>query len=39
MEDNYPSKIAQYFNDAWVYPEKNETPKNASVVEKGCYWK
>lgn len=38
-EDNYPSKIAQYFNDAWVYPEKKETPKNASVVEKGCYWK
>lgn len=38
-EDNYPSKIAQYFNDAWVYPGKNETPKNASVVEKGCYWK
>lgn len=26
------------FNDAWVYPKKEETPKDASVVEVGCYW-
>ena len=38
-EDNYPSKIATWFNEAWVYPNENETPKNAGVVEKGCYWK
>lgn len=38
-EENYPSKIASLFNEDWVYPNENETPKNASVVEKGCYWK
>ncbi|MBQ6786598.1 MAG: hypothetical protein IJO85_02620 [Lachnospiraceae bacterium] len=38
-EENYPSKIATWFNGAWVYPSENETPKNAGVVEKGCYWK
>lgn len=26
------------FNDSWVYPGKSETPKDASVVEIGCYW-
>ncbi|MBS4994008.1 MAG: hypothetical protein KHZ83_01895 [Roseburia sp.] len=38
-EENYPSKIATWFNDSWVYPDQSETPKNASVVERGCYWK
>lgn len=38
-EENYPSKIAQWFNEAWVYPNQSETPQNAEVVEKGCYWK
>ena len=38
-EENYPSKIAEWFNDAWVYPDSSETPQNAKVVEKGCYWK
>lgn len=38
-EENYPSKIATWFNEAWVYPSESETPKNAGVVEKGCYWK
>lgn len=26
------------FNSAWIYPEKEETPKSASIVEGGCYW-
>ena len=26
------------FNDSWVYPGKEETPQNASIVETGCYW-
>ncbi len=37
-ENNYPSKIATFFNDAWIYPDASETPKNAKTVEKGCYW-
>ena len=38
-EENYPSKIATWFNEAWVYQSEDETPQNAGVVEKGCYWK
>ena len=26
------------FNDAWIYPKENETPKNATNVENHCYW-
>ena len=26
------------FNDAWIYPDKDETPKDAQKVEGGCYW-
>lgn len=26
------------FNDVWIYPKIEETPKNASTVEVGCYW-
>lgn len=26
------------FNDSWVYPQKEETPQDASIVETGCYW-
>lgn len=37
-ENNYPSKIATFFNDAWVRASAEETPKNAKTVEKGCYW-
>jgi len=32
----YP--YANLFNDAWVRPNQNETPKKAQVVEGGCYW-
>lgn len=38
-EENYPSKIAECFNEAWVYPSDDEKPKHASVIENGCYWK
>ena len=38
-EENYPSKIARCFNDAWVYPLDSEKPKNGGTVEQGCYWK
>ncbi|MEE0920225.1 MAG: hypothetical protein U0L56_09405 [Lachnospiraceae bacterium] len=38
-EENYPSKIATCFNDAWTYPLDSEKPQNGSTVEKGCYWK
>ena len=37
-ENNYPSKIATFFNDAWIHPSASETPKGAETVEKGCYW-
>lgn len=37
-ENNYPTKIATFFNDAWVRPSAEETPGNAGTVEKGCYW-
>lgn len=38
-EENYPSKIAECFNEAWVYPLESEKPQNAVVVENACYWK
>lgn len=37
-EENYPTKIATFFNDAWTRPLVQETPRNADTVEKGCYW-
>lgn len=37
--ENYPTKIATLFNDAWIYPMDSEMPKQASTVEGGCYWK
>lgn len=38
-EENYPSKIATCFNDAWVYPADSERPAKAASVENACYWK
>jgi hypothetical protein len=32
----YPYK--NIFNEYWVRPNENETPKQAKVVEGGCYW-
>ena len=37
-ENHYPTKIATFFNDAWVRPLAEEKPSNARTVEKGCYW-
>lgn len=31
-------KINCYYNDAWVYPSKEETPEHAEIVEGACYW-
>lgn len=31
--------IKDMMNDAWVYPDEEDTPKNAAIVEGGCYWK
>lgn len=30
--------VQKFFNDAWVYPEETDKPKQASKVEGGCYW-
>lgn len=27
-----------FFNEAWVYPDNRERPKNAGEVENACYW-
>lgn len=29
---------AQYINDYFVYPSEADKPKNADLVEGGCYW-
>jgi hypothetical protein len=28
----------RYFNDAWIYPLKEETPVGNTKIEGGCYW-
>jgi hypothetical protein len=35
--DELPA-VNKFYNDAWVYPSSNETPKKCSSVEGGCYW-
>ena len=30
--------VQKYFNDAWIYPDTKDRPKNAQIVEGGCYW-
>ena len=32
------SVISTFWNDAWVYPRRTETPGGASLIEGGCYW-
>ena len=32
------SGVKQYFNEYWVRPSMDETPKNNTSVEGGCYW-
>ena len=29
---------AKYINDSFVYPSDKDKPKNAHLVEGGCYW-
>lgn len=31
-------RVSQYFNEFWVRPSEEETPKNRNSVEGGCYW-
>lgn len=30
--------VSKFYNDSWIYPLPEETPKNNSRVEGGCYW-
>lgn len=30
--------INQYYNEFWVYPNENERPGKADMIENGCYW-
>ena len=30
--------IRAFMNEAWVYPSRKDTPKNAQKVEGSCYW-
>lgn len=30
--------IQHFWNDAWVYPSKKETPGGSQLIEGGCYW-
>lgn len=39
--DKYPQLFTNYsslYNDSWVRPSSNETPKSAKKVEGACYW-
>ncbi len=36
--DNWP-EWASHFNQYWVYPSDEETPKRRNIVEGGSYWK
>jgi hypothetical protein len=29
----------RFFNDAWIYPLAEDTPRDCNKVEGGCYWK
>jgi hypothetical protein len=33
-----PDDIAPLFNEHWVRPSREETPKDSRLVEGGCYW-
>ena len=30
--------ISKLFNEHWIRPNKNETPKNSGNIEDACYW-
>ena len=33
------SVISKFWNEHWVWPSQEETPRKSSKVEGGCYWK
>ncbi len=35
--DEIPA-VNKFYNDFWVYPSMEETPKHKDSVENGCYW-
>jgi len=35
--DNLPA-VSKFYNENWVYPSIDETPRNNNRVENGCYW-
>ena len=35
--DDLPA-VNKFYNDYWVYPSIEETPKHKDRVENGCYW-
>ena len=35
--ENHPI-ISSFWNDAWVWPSKEEMPGKAETIEGGCYW-
>ena len=37
-EDPAFAYVRKYFNDSWVYPSEDDKPKQAKLVENGCYW-
>ncbi len=32
------STVGKLYNESWVRPNENETPKNAEINEGACYW-
>lgn len=30
--------IGKLWNNSWVYPSADETPRGASLIERSCYW-
>lgn len=32
------SVISKFWNSSWVWPDEEETPNNAKLIEGGCYW-
>ena len=35
--DELPA-VNKFYNEHWVYPSKEDTPKHKERVENGCYW-
>lgn len=30
--------ISKFWNDSWIWPSENETPRGFTGIEGGCYW-